>query len=368
MSRDVATHLRGALRRWALAARAEALRAGGLVRALPGRLRRLQLDPTARLITSTDAIEAGAGKVSRGLRGVLAKGGVGLTAGLVWRSVAALTGIGLAATLVTALSPGLAESGTAAPSLASLTVQPAEDSRVVRDVRRDPLGGSALEGSWIVLANPVAMFGLDSPELDRQAPVYEARHVQAEARRRDDLSFGSFAGDRPYLQLRLQVEHGARPAALSFVISLVREAAERGMSIQRSGLASVIATRFGPVETSDVTLSDGEASRSCIVFRKSHDELPLGLSGWWCGGPDRPADRQQLICMIDRIDLLNAGDDRVLRGAFAKTELARQPACASPRLSASGRKTSWLDADGKAPGLRTRTATAGDPPKPHPKR
>lgn len=341
--------------------------AGGLASTLLGRVRRLRLDPTARLISSTDALEAGAGKISRGVRGVLAKGGIALTTGLAWRSIAALTGIGLAATLVTALSPGMAESG-AAPTLASLTVQPAGDSRVVRDVRQDPLGGTALEGSWVVLASPVAMFGLDSPELDRQVPAYEARLAQAGARRRDDLSFGSFAADRPHLQLRLQVEHGAMPAASSFVISLVREAAERGMSIQRSGLASAIATRFGPVETADATLSDGEASRPCIVFRKSPGELPLGLSGWWCGGADRPADRQQLICMIDRIDLLNAGDDRVLRSAFAKTELARQPACATPRLSATGRKTSWLDADGKAPGLRTRTATARDQAKPNPKR
>ena len=141
----------------------------------------------------------------------------------------------------------------------------------------------------------------------------------------------------------------------------MREAAARALSVQRSGLPAAIATRFGPVETADATLSDGQTSRACIAFRMEAGALPLAMSGWWCGGAAKPADRQQLVCLIDRIDLLNAGDDRALRSAFARTELNRQPACAPPRLSATGRKVSWLDADGQAPALRTKTATAASP-------
>jgi len=304
------------------------------------------IDPTAVLIGSADAVEAGFAKLSAAARRLIGRRGLGLTGGLLWRGLAALTGIGLTGALVTLMSE------PAESSLASLTLQPMTESRPIRDVRQDPRPSLADDGAWVAIARPVAMFGLDSPELERQAPIYEAQRSQTGARRRDNLSFGGFTETRPHLQLRLLVDHATRELPQPFVIALVREAAEHGMSVQRGGQASAIATRFGPVETSDATLSDGAASRACIAFRKSPGELPLGLSGWWCGSPGRPADRQQLICLIDRIDLLSAADDRVLRTTFARSELTRQPACASPRLAASGQKASWLDADGHTPALK----------------
>lgn len=311
------------------------------------RQRLASLDPASALIGSADAIESSLGKVWGRARRFLGRRGFGLTGGLIWRGVAAMTGIGLAATLVTLISE------SAEPTLASLTLQAVPDSRPIRDVRQEPRPSLVDDGSWIRIARPVAMFGLASPELDKQVPSYEAQRNQDSSRRRDDLSFGAFAEARPHLQLRLLIEHGADQLSQPFVIALVREAAERGMSVERSGLATTIATRFGPVETADASFSDGDSNRPCIAFRKSPGEIPLGLSGWWCGTAARPADRQQLICLIDRIDLLSAGEDRALRSAFARTELNRQPACDLPRLAASGRKTSWLDAHGHAPALKT---------------
>ena len=305
------------------------------------------MDPARALIGSADTVEAGLNRVSGRARQLLGHRGLGLTGGLAWRGLAAMTGIGLATALVALISE------PAAPSLASLTLQPLPDSRAIRDVRQEPRPSLIDDGSWVRIARPVAMFGLASPELDKQTLSYDAQRNQTGSRRRDDLSFGAFNDERPHLHLRLLVEHDADQLSRPFVIALVREAAERGMSVERSGLATAIATRFGPVETADASFSDGEANRPCIAFRKSPGEIPLGLSGWWCGTPNRPADRQQLICLIDRIDLLSAGDDRALRSAFARTELSRQPACAPPRLAASGRKTSWLDADGQAPALKT---------------
>ena len=305
-----------------------------------------RVDPAAALIGSADAVEAGFGWVLRLMRRSLAYRGLGLTGGLLWRGVAALSGIGLTAGLVSALS----DAGQ--PSLASLTLTSAAESRPIRDVRREPYAAVADDGDWIKIARPVAMFGLDSPELERQTPSYEAQRSQDGAGRRDDLSFGTFGEARPHLQLRLLVEHGASQLPQPFVVAVVRDAAERGMSMLRSGQAIAITTRFGPIETADATLSDGTASRPCIAFRKSPGEMKLGLSGWWCGSPGRPADRQQLICLIDRIDLLSAGEDRALRTAFGRSELNRQPACAAPRLAASGRKVSWLDADGRTPPLK----------------
>jgi hypothetical protein len=330
-------------------------RAGGFAAqgfaALRGRISRF--DATAALIALADAVETVFAGARRAARGVARNRGLGLTGGLAWRCLAALTGIGLTATLVTALSVD-----ETPPRLASLTLTPAQDARAqdiraaVRDVRQEPRPSPAIGEAWLRIAKPVALIGLESPELDRQPAAYEAQRSPDGARRLDTLVYGGFDGDKPHLQLRMLVER-SQTTAQPFVIALVRDAAERGMSVQRSGVPDSVATKFGPLDTADATLSDGSTSRHCIAFRKPPSDGPMTLSGWWCGIAARPADRQQLACLIDRLDLLSAGDDPALRAAFARGELARQPACAPPRLAASGRKASWLDADGKPPALKT---------------
>ncbi len=315
------------------------------------------LDLAAVLIRFADRIEAGCGLLWRGLlclrhlRVLLRVPGLRLTGGLAWRSLAAATGIGLTAVLVTAL-PSESVSTPASPSLASI-----QETRPARDVRQETRSRSAGREDWVVIARPLPMFGLESPDLDRASATLLARRSPDGLQREDVLGFGAFAEPKPHLVLRLGVEHGGHDLARPFLIATVRDAASHAMSVQRSSLPAPIQTRFGPVEAADATLGDGQISRPCIVFRREAGELPLAISGWWCGTTERPADRRQLVCLIDRIDLLNAGDDRALRSAFARTELARQPGCAPPRLSASGRKVSWLDADGPTPALRTKTAT-----------
>lgn len=313
------------------------------------------IDGIGVLISGADRIEAACRAVLRWSRSGLVRWGFGLTGALAWRGLAALTGIGLTAALVTALS---SDDGEA--RLASLTELSTAAPRLVRDVRQEPRPALGDEG-WTRIAKPIAMFGLDSTELERQAPVYEARRSQDDARREDVLAFGGFAEPKPHLVLRFLLDSKDEQLSQPFVIALVREAAGRGMSLQRSGAPTGIETKFGLVETADATLSDGATSRACIGFRHRVSDAHLSLSGWWCGGASRPADRQQLTCLLDRVNLLSAGDDRALHAAFTRTELERQPACSPPRLSASGRKTSWLDGDGAAPALRTKNAAAERP-------
>jgi hypothetical protein len=300
------------------------------------------------LIAFADAVETGIGVLMRLSRQVLLRRGLGLTGGLLWRGLAAVTGIGMATALVGGLS-----ATTEQPSLSSLTPAQTQDGRAVRDVALEPRLQRLAGEDWIRIARPIAMFGLESPELDRQTPAYESRRTQDGARREDTLVYGVFAEPRAHLLLRLSLDRNPDRLSQPFVIATVRNAAARGMSIQRSGAAVPLQSRFGRIETADVTLSDGETSRACIAFRREAGELPLGLGGWWCGGASRPADRQQLACLLDRLDLLTAADDRALRAAFARSELARQPGCVPPRLSVSGRKASWLDADARTPALKT---------------
>ena|GEM_PF-1096895 len=324
----------------------------GLAEAAPGRF-----DLAARLVDAADAIEAGFVYAMRPLRRALRSRSIGLTGGLVWRGVAALTGVSLTAMLVAGLSSGSSE-----PALASLTLTEAAAAPVVRDVRLQALPMAAGQEGWVTIGRPIALFGVESPGLDKRS-AYEARRSQDGQRREDVLSFGEFGDGKSFLSLKFKVNRDAQAQnalaglAQPFVITLVRESASRGLSVGRSGAATTIETKFGTVETADIGLSDGAAGRACIAFRHLDGAAHLSFSGWWCGSETRPADRAQLICLIDRIDLLSAGDDPELRASFARTELNRRQGCSVPRLAATGRKGSWLDADGKAPALRPTKAS-----------
>lgn len=323
-----------------------------------------RFDAVRGLIDLADAIEAGAAALARAFRRMLRSGALSLTGGLVWRGLAAATGIGLTATLVA----GLSSAPSSEPTLASLsTLTPVEiQAPPVRDVRIQAAPAALGQEGWVGVTRPIALFGLESPELDRRT-AYEARRNRDGSQREDMLSFGEFGDGKPFLALKFQVNRDAEAqrmlAGLSqpFVITLVRESAARGLSVGRSGTTTPIETKFGTVETADVALSDGAIGRACIGFRHLDAAAHLSFSGWWCGGEARPADRAQLICLIDRIDLLSAGDDRELRAAFARTELNRRPGCSVPRLSATGRKGSWLDADAKAPALKTASGKQSNP-------
>ena len=316
------------------------------------RARLAGFDPARALIRFADGVEVAFAALFRPiaiLRRVLRLPAVRLTTGLAWRGLAAAAGIGLAATLVTGLS---------SQSEATITPPAEPQPRPIRDVAQTARTTPAGRDSWIEISKPIAMFSLESPDLDRATMALEARRSPDGSRREELLTFGALTDPKAHLALRLTVEAAQDDLSQPFIVALVRAAAARAMSVQRSGLPAAIQTRFGPVEAADATLSDGHASRACIAFRMESGALPLAMSGWWCGAEGKPADRRQLVCLIDRIDLLNAGEDRALRTAFARTELSRQPGCVTPRLSATGRKVSWLDADGPTPALRTKTATA----------
>ena len=326
------------------------------LRNLRARLSRIDLATT--LIRLADGIEVCLRHLWLGPRRLLAlldRRGLRLTSGLVWRGAAATIGLGLAASLVTALSAG------SEPARASLSESSARDSR---SIRQGPLPGLASRDSWVAIIKPNPTFELEAPELGRMSATLEARRSPDGSRREEVLGFGGFGEPKPHLHLRLAVEHEHRELSQPFLIALVRAAAARAMSVQRSGTPATVQTRFGPLEIADATLNDGEANRPCIAFRMASGGLPLAMSGWWCGDIDKPADREQLACLIDRIDLANGGEDRALRTAFARTEPNRRQGCAHPSPSASDRKISQLVADGASPTLPTPRVAAIPPRRP----
>lgn len=325
------------------------LRAVAFRRSIAAGLAGIDIIPV--IIACADRVEAAFRRGARVARHLVPQRGIGLTGALAWRSAAALSGIGLTAALITSLSA----KDEAPPQLASLA--PAAASLSAQAGTSPPRPRSSVTAEdWVAIARPAARFSLETSELGREAPALEARRSQDGSRREDLLSFGSFAEPKPHLVLRLATGDGAAPGARSFMVALVHAAAQRSLAVERSSTPAPTETRFGPLETADVVLGEGTQSRSCIAFRSPPGGATFAMSGWWCAG-SKPSDRRQLACLIDRLDLAGPVDPE-LRGIFARSELNREPACAPPRLSATGRKASWLDVDGNLPALRVKTASA----------
>ncbi|MCU4178429.1 hypothetical protein [Bosea sp. BH3] len=324
-----------------------ATRSGVACRRLGMRAARTDIVPF--LITTADLVESSLIRFSKLLRRLVPRRGLGLTGALAWRGAAALCGIGLTAILITGLSAKDEEPA----QLAALRFTPPSGS----DAPQHRPQFSAAADGWMPVARPIAIFSLESPELGREPPSFEARRKQEGSEREDLMSFGGFPEAGPHLSLHLRTGAPTAAGSASFTIGLVHEAARRGLAVERSSMPAAIETRFGPLDTADVVLGDGSTSRSCVAFRTAPGATAFAMSGWWCAGT-KPSDRRQLTCLVDRLDLAHAAADAELRSAFARSELKRQTDCAPQRLSASGRKASWLDVDGNVPALRMKTANS----------
>ncbi|MGX5735936.1 hypothetical protein [Bosea thiooxidans] len=307
--------------------------------------RSAKADIVLALITMADRVEAALRLFSHLLRHALPRSGLGVTGALAWRSAAALCSVGLTAILITGLSAKDED-----PEQLSRQALPTDAGAAGR-----PRLAAATE--WVPVAHPIATFSLEAAELGREARMLEARRRQDGSEREDLMSFGGFAETGPHLALFLRTGATAAASPASFTVALIHQAARRGLAVERSSNPAPIDTRFGALETADVVLGDGTASRSCVAFRSPPGEASFAMSGWWCASP-KPSDRRQLTCLVDRLDLANAAADPELRAAFARSELKRQPGCTPPRLSATGRKVSWLDVDGNLPAMRMKTASS----------
>ena len=280
--------------------------------------------------------------VQAGWAGHCSAFGLRAVTGASWRMLAAfgcVLAAGWLASSVPHLLDGPAKDHVPALHAASITGTLAEAPRITPE--------------WVALPRPVASFALGLADIEGQPVRLQARRDTASTAREDQMIAGGFAGQGPHLVLVLRRSHAAQPGSL--FVALTRQAAENGLAIERTARPVPLSSKFGALESADIVLGDGDKARSCLAFRHLAEEAGFAFQGWLCGGAGRTVDRQQITCLIDRVHLVSAGDDRPLRAHFSKAELQRQPACISSKLQATGRKTNWLDADQPAPALRRNT-------------
>lgn len=204
---------------------------------------------------------------------------------------------------------------------------------------------------WATLPRQNPSFQLGMQEFDGQPVRFTARRDLNSPLREDMMQAGGFEnGGRAMLMVSFQRQLPEHAAA--FFIDLSRVVTDAGLSPVRTSQPTPLATKFGVVETADLMLSNGAENRACLAFRHVAEAASLRIQGWLCGTEKRPADRQQLTCLLDRAALVSAGDDRDLRALFTRAELNRQPGCHVPKHQAAGRRANWLDPDQSAPKLR----------------
>lgn len=206
---------------------------------------------------------------------------------------------------------------------------------------------------WTAINRPIAAYAVHAPELERLPRGYHARRHTSRARE-DVLTYGTFAGDGLHARLVMHRDSdGAPPMVQSHFIDTARRAADAGLAVGRMAQATAVSTKFGTAEAADALLLEGSMERACLAFRLTAGENLLRISGWLCGTQARPADRSQLVCLMDRLSLVSAADDQPLKALFAAAERRRDQACSSSLITQAGRKLTWIDPNASAPPLRT---------------
>ena len=186
--------------------------------------------------------------------------------------------------------------------------------------------------AWVEIQKPFRLFDLAAPQLAREKRLYTARRHNTGGGREDVLTFGEFAGTGPFLRVSVYRHGSEKSADAAYFVDMARRAAQLGLSLGRANNAETQATRFGDVETAALTLTEGRVARdNCRGFRFSAAQLGLTLAGFACGAGQEAVSGGDLACLLDRLDLVSAGEDRALRDFFAAAQ-ARGRAAAPNRF------------------------------------
>lgn len=197
--------------------------------------------------------------------------------------------------------------------------------------------------AWREIVKPVRIYNLEAPLLRGAALDYTARR-HTFGGREDVLTLGTLDGDKPALRLRIFRRADEAPLQVPLFAALAHEAAQVGLAIGRSGLPDLLPTRFGRFEIADVSLARKEgAAAPCDGFRLILDKPALTITGLACGHRGAALSQADVGCLIERLDVASARDDRDLVDFFAGSELRRNAVCAGARMGPDGLHAAWLD-------------------------
>jgi hypothetical protein len=165
---------------------------------------------------------------------------------------------------------------------------------------------------------PAARLGLAEAGLD---PVRVSARIDPRTGQREDtLNRGDLAAEEaPALRITLTRGASAGPAPTLFVLMARRAAGGPALdgpalSVMRTGARGQVATKFGPVETLEVTFG-GAARRTCTGF-VTRNAGTFRLDGWACAPLGHPPGPESLACTLDALSLVDLSDPETT-AAFA---------------------------------------------------
>jgi len=174
---------------------------------------------------------------------------------------------------------------------------------------------------WLEIAKPLRVYDLAAPLLAHEKLTYAARRHSTGGGREDSLTFGEFDGDRLFFRLSVYRHGDEKAGDAPFFVDMARRAAPLGLSLAHVRLEQSQPTRFGDLETAALTLSEKSHSReNCQGFRLIQADPGVTLSGFACAAGAETLGAPELACLVNRLDLLAAGNDRPLRDFFGAAQ------------------------------------------------
>ncbi|UGA48675.1 hypothetical protein HU230_0034270 [Bradyrhizobium quebecense] len=181
---------------------------------------------------------------------------------------------------------------------------------------------------WSVAGRSAPAFAISKIDLRDKTDTYEIlRHPEGG---RKDVFRWADANGAPAAELEIY-----RPGGEAMGPAIIETAGRLDPGgVRELEAAGIVDSKFGGVTLLRPARQDG--SRACLGFLKQADAPDLRMSGWTCQGASLPAQRAAIVCMLNRLTLLAAGNDPRLAALFAHAELRRTDCVTSgpPALSA----------------------------------
>lgn len=173
-------------------------------------------------------------------------------------------------------------------------------------------------------------FDVDAP---RWRPLGQevAMFRRSDGLAREVFRFGSAEDTRRHAAL--VVDRGEMAPATA-ATDLRGVASDLGLSAAVAANPIPLATKFGPMQTVDMTLDSEEGSKACLGFALHDGEAAVRVTGWVCSGGPEIVSRQDASCFVDRLFTVGVRD-AAIAGLFARAELARHPCPATAVSPAS---------------------------------
>ena len=195
----------------------------------------------------------------------------------------------------------------------------------------DALKSAPRRSGWVKILRPFHRYDLPAPFVAGERLDYEARRHATGGGREDFLTYGEFDGKTAFVRLAVTRHGSEKMAAPTFYVDMARRAAAIGVSIDRADPPTPQSTRFGEFEMAAMSMLKGRLARdNCRGFRFSVPPSGVAIAGFACGADGKPLSGSELACAIDRLDLVSAREDKVLRDFFAAAATRGGTGCGGP--------------------------------------